>query len=120
MNGCPPVWGRNVNETGRKLQLLSNVTESSCSEDYFLYPGVWNFAFALSALSAFNGDDESGIGPEVVAPFSKVLGGQGTGPKCLAPEPWCPGGGDVSVPPGEENPTRFPLSPAGTVKARTA
>ncbi|KAJ4347168.1 uncharacterized protein N0V89_011106 [Didymosphaeria variabile] len=73
------------------------MSSSACNDEYFLFPGVWNYAFAISA---FNGDLESDKGAEVVAPSpaSTVTVGS-PGPTC-APEPaWCPGGGSVSVPP---------------------
>lgn len=91
------VWTRNINEAGSKLHLIGNVTEGTCNEQYVLFPGVWNFAFAISA---FNGNDETVTGPEMVAPSTDVQAGTGTGPKCPAKEPWCPGGAP-SIPPGD-------------------
>ncbi|KAM5479137.1 hypothetical protein McanCB56680_005851 [Microsporum canis] len=99
------IWSRNIHGTD-KLKIIANVTESTCNEEYFLFPGVWNYAFALSA---FNGNDESEVGPEKVAPSATIAPGKGTGPKCPAKEPWCPEGGSVSVPPGSPTPTKtFP------------
>lgn len=108
------LWSRNRNEKGAKLNLVANVTEGTCNEQYLLFPGVWNYSFAVSA---FNGDDESEIGPEMAAPSATVDAGQGTGPKCPVKEPWCPGGASVSVPPGQPSPTK--TNPGGTQPANT-
>ncbi|KFY31523.1 hypothetical protein V493_01031 [Pseudogymnoascus sp. VKM F-4281 (FW-2241)] len=91
------VWARNIKEAGSKLHLIGNVTEETCNEQYVLFPGVWNYAFAVSA---FNGNDETVTGPEMVAPSTDVQAGKGTGPKCPAKEPWCPSGA-FSIPPGD-------------------
>lgn len=114
------VWYRNIHKEGDKLKIVSNITDGSCGELSYLFPGVWNYAFALSS---FNGNDESVTGPEVVAPSSTVEGGTGTGPKCPAKEPWCPQGASISVPAGSPTPTspgggappdsKFPTVPAG-------
>ncbi|EFQ98504.1 hypothetical protein MGYG_01531 [Nannizzia gypsea CBS 118893] len=96
------VWSRNIHGKD-KLKIIANVTESTCNEEYFLFPGVWNYAFALSA---FNGNDESEVGPEKVAPSATIAPGEGMGPKCPAKEPWCPAGGGVSVPSGSPTPTK--------------
>jgi hypothetical protein len=94
------VWSRNVNQAGSKLQSIANVTEGTCHEIGFLFPGVWNFAFAISA---YNGNLESDHGAEVVAP-SPTPGGSDL--KCAPTQPWCPGGGSISIPPGSPTPTK--------------
>lgn len=96
------VWSRNIKEAGSKFHLIGNVTEETCNEQYLLFPGVWNYAFAVSA---FNGNDETVTGPEVVAPSTDVQAGKGTGPKCPVKGPWCPGGASFSIPPGSPTPT---------------
>lgn len=110
------VWSRNINTQGSQLQLIGNVTmtSSSCNDQYFLFPGTWNYAFALSA---FNGNLESDKGPEVAAPSPPSSVTIGTpGPTC-APEPaWCSDGGSVSVPPvGGGSPTTTAGGTAPTV-----
>ncbi|KAF1971713.1 carbohydrate esterase family 3 protein [Bimuria novae-zelandiae CBS 107.79] len=90
------VWYRNINTAGSEMQLIGDVTMNSdhCNDQYFLFPGVWNYAFAVSS---FNGHLDSGRSPEVVAPSAAK--GDNIEPTC-GPEPaWCPGGGSVSVPP---------------------
>lgn len=101
------VWSRDINDKGSKLDVVANVTESTCNEEYLLFPGVWNFAFAVSA---FNGDgDESDPGPESIAPSPS--GAVASDFKCPPKESWCPQGAHVSVPPG---PTTTASGPAPT------
>ena len=89
------VWTRNINQAGTKLDIVANVTEQTCNEQYFLFPGVWNYAFAVSA---FNGEDESDQGAEVAAPSPSST--EPNDFKCPPKESWCPRGVSVSVPPG--------------------
>jgi hypothetical protein len=97
------IWSRNVNMAGSELVVAANVTDQTCAEDFFLFPGVWNYAFAMSS---FNGDEESAVGAEVVAPSPAPSVTEGSRTATCAPlPPWCPGGGAVSVPPQFSNPT---------------
>ena len=95
------MWARNINQAGSQLQVISNVTGVTWNDEFFLFPGVWNYEFALSA---FNGDTESPRGPAIVAP-SPVAAAGSVGPTCAPPPPWCPAGGSVSVPPVGSSPT---------------
>ncbi|KAF5126392.1 Protein sidekick-1 [Metarhizium anisopliae] len=94
------VWIRNINKPGSELQSIANVTEVTCHEVAFLFPGVWNFAFAISA---YNGNLESDHGTEVIAP-SPVPGGSDL--TCAPKQPWCPSGGSVSIPSGFATPAK--------------
>lgn len=62
-------WSRNINTAGSILT-SDNTTVSATTQDwYFLYPGVWNYEFCVSAV---NGDLESGLSNFVVS-FYKHL-----------------------------------------------
>lgn len=76
------VWFRNVNAFGSQPEVIANVTGQTCSEQYFLYPGVWNYAFSVSS---FNGDEQSRTVPEVVAASPTGTARQDL--KCPAPQP---------------------------------
>ncbi|PTB46522.1 hypothetical protein M441DRAFT_126012 [Trichoderma asperellum CBS 433.97] len=74
------LWSKNINQAGSNWSVIANVTESTCNDEYFLFPGVWNFAFALSA---FNGNEESAMGPSKVAPSPASGVTEGSpGPTC--------------------------------------
>lgn len=98
------MWSRNVNQDGSQFSIIGNVSESgTCNDQYFLFPGVWNYAFTVSS---FNGNEESDKGEAVVAPSPASTVTEGNpGPTCPPSPSWCPGGGQVSVPPGFSNPT---------------
>ncbi len=93
------VWYRNVNQLGSQLKWITDVTihSASCQLVTYLYPGVWNYAFAIGA---FNGNRNSSIGSEVLAPSppSGVTVGS-PGPTCPPDPKWCPNGGGISIPP---------------------
>ncbi|KAF4943413.1 hypothetical protein FGADI_13440, partial [Fusarium gaditjirri] len=98
---------QNVNKKGSKFELVSNVTGSTCLDDFLLFPGTWNYEWCISA---YNGNDESPQGPAKLAP-SPVSGvdKDASAPTCPTAAAWCPAGASVSVPPGESGtlpPTR--------------
>lgn len=94
------VWIRNINEANSEFVLVANVSDA-CNDEYFLFPGVWNYAFALSA---FNGNKDSARGPSAVAPSPAASATAGNeGPKCPGPQIWCPNGAPVDVPPGSSD-----------------
>lgn len=65
-------------------------------DNYFLFPGTWNYAWAISA---FNGNEESELSPLVVAPSPASGVTEGSpGPTCPPPVQWCPFA--FSLPPG--------------------
>ncbi|KAF5688010.1 carbohydrate esterase family 3 [Fusarium globosum] len=106
------VWSRNINEKDSKFQVIANVTMGSlCNEEYFIFPGVWNYAFAVSA---FNGDNESGRSSGIIA--SKPTSDTPQDFKCPAQPVWCPGGGEVDVPgnPGDPGTPTDPDDPDET------
>ncbi|KAK1250099.1 hypothetical protein MKX08_010102 [Trichoderma sp. CBMAI-0020] len=87
------VWSKNINQAGSEWKVIATVTESTCNDEYFLFPGVWNYAFALSA---FNGNEESEMGPSSVAPSPASSVTEGSpGPTCPPAAAWCPGGASV-------------------------
>ncbi|RAL11188.1 uncharacterized protein BO97DRAFT_347859, partial [Aspergillus homomorphus CBS 101889] len=79
------LWNRNVHAAGSVLTALNATVETTCSDQYYLFPGTWNYEWCVSA---FNGDLESPKGSCVVAP-SPAAGG-GAIQTCPAPAPWCP------------------------------
>ncbi|GFG10280.1 contactin [Aspergillus udagawae] len=84
------LWSRNVNAAGSKLEALNYTVEAACSDQFYLFPGTWNYEWCVSA---FNGNAESAKGKCVLAPSPDKDGG--TAPTCpLAPQ-WCPNGGGV-------------------------
>ncbi|PYH32825.1 uncharacterized protein BO87DRAFT_311650 [Aspergillus neoniger CBS 115656] len=84
------LWSRNVNDPGSVLTAQNATVETTCSDQYFLFPGTWNYEWCVSA---FNGDLESPTGTCVVAP-SPTAGG-GAGQYCPSPPAWCPNGGSA-------------------------
>ncbi|KFZ11648.1 hypothetical protein V501_04652 [Pseudogymnoascus sp. VKM F-4519 (FW-2642)] len=82
------VWSRNINVAGSQFVSAGNVTAGPCMDDYYLFPGTWNYAWAVSA---FNGNEESEMSPAVVAPSPASGVTQGSpGPTCAPAAPWCP------------------------------
>ncbi|KAF5254019.1 hypothetical protein FANTH_1201 [Fusarium anthophilum] len=92
------VWNRNVNEKDSKFAIVANVTGSTCLDDFLLFPGTWNYEWCVSA---YNGNEESQQGPAKLAPSVASGNKDSPGPTCPAAVAWCPGGGGVSVPPGQ-------------------
>ncbi|KAF5962657.1 carbohydrate esterase family 3 protein [Fusarium bulbicola] len=92
------VWNRNVNEKDGKFAIVANVTGSTCLDDFLLFPGTWNYEWCVSAYS---GNEESQQGPAKLAPSVASGNKDSPGPTCPAAAAWCPGGGGVSVPPGQ-------------------
>ncbi|RAH49623.1 uncharacterized protein BO95DRAFT_450154 [Aspergillus brunneoviolaceus CBS 621.78] len=37
------LWNRNVHESGSALTALNATVETTCSDQYFLFPGTWNY-----------------------------------------------------------------------------
>ena len=70
------------NATGGPYASLAN-TAQTC-EDYFLYPGIDTYQFAVAA---YNGNQQSNMGPGVIPP--KGSGTSGTQTGVSAPS-WCP------------------------------
>ena len=67
-------------------------------DDYFLFPGTWNYEWCVSA---FNGNEESEKGPAQLAPSPASTVTEGSpGPTCPPAPSWCPAGASVSVPSG--------------------
>ncbi|KAE8167238.1 hypothetical protein BDV40DRAFT_284981 [Aspergillus tamarii] len=87
--GCR-LWLRNVNATGSKLEALNYTVEAACSDQYYLFPGTWNYEWCVSA---FNGNAESAKGKCVLAPSPGEDGG--AAPTCPPAPQWCPNGGGV-------------------------
>lgn len=84
------LWLRNVNATGSKLEALNYTVEAACSDQYYLFPGTWNYEWCVSA---FNGNAESAKGKCVLAPSPDEDGG--AAPTCPPAPQWCPNGGSV-------------------------
>ncbi|KAK5242537.1 hypothetical protein LTR20_009968 [Exophiala xenobiotica] len=103
------VWSKHVTDPDTSLTLIANVTGSTCNMEYWLWPGTWNYAFAISA---FNGNEESPKGAAVAAPSPASTVTEGSvGPTCAPAQPWCPNGAAVSVP--YVNPGSTPTTGAG-------
>ncbi|RAK93408.1 hypothetical protein BO79DRAFT_107101, partial [Aspergillus costaricaensis CBS 115574] len=81
------LWSRNVNDPGSVLTAQNATVETTCSDQYFLFPGTWNYEWCVSA---FNGYLESPTGSCVVAPSPTASGGAGQ--YCPSPPAWCPNG----------------------------
>ncbi|KAG9506573.1 hypothetical protein J7337_000106 [Fusarium musae] len=93
------VWNRNVNQKGSKFEIVSNVTGSTCLDDFLLFPGTWNYEWCISA---YNGNDESPQGPAKLAPSpASGVDKDASAPTCPTAAAWCPAGASVSVPPGQ-------------------
>ncbi|GMG05367.1 unnamed protein product [Aspergillus oryzae] len=84
------LWLRNVNATGSKLEALNYTVEAACSDQYYLFPGTWNYEWCVSA---FNGNAESAKGKCVLAPSPDEDGG--AAPTYPPAPQWCPNGGSV-------------------------
>ncbi|KAB8217239.1 hypothetical protein BDV33DRAFT_232960 [Aspergillus novoparasiticus] len=84
------LWLRNVNATGSKLEALNYTVEAACSDQYYLFPGTWNYEWCVSA---FNGNAESAKGKCVLAPSPDEDGE--AAPTCPPAPQWCPNGGGV-------------------------
>lgn len=81
--------------------LAGNISGSTCADDYYLFPGVWNYEWCVSA---FNGNEESAKGPAVLAPSPAQTVTEGSpGPTCPPAPSWCPAGVVFSVPPGNDS-----------------
>ncbi|KAJ9502889.1 hypothetical protein H2202_002011 [Exophiala xenobiotica] len=103
------VWSKHVTDPDTSLTLIANVTGSTCNMEYWLWPGTWNYAFAISA---FNGNEESPKGAAVAAPSPASTVTEGSvGLTCAPAQPWCPNGAAVSVP--YVNPGSTPTTGAG-------
>ncbi|SCN74636.1 uncharacterized protein FFNC_11530 [Fusarium fujikuroi] len=93
------VWNRNVNQKDSKFEIVSNVTGSTCLDDFLLFPGTWNYEWCISA---YNGNEESPQGPAKLAPSpASGVDKDASAPTCPTAAPWCPAGASVSVPPGQ-------------------
>ncbi|GAB1207477.1 hypothetical protein APSETT445_006197 [Aspergillus pseudonomiae] len=82
------LWNRNVHDSTSVLTAQNGTVETTCSDQYFLFPGTWNYEWCVSA---FNGDLESERGACVLAP-SPTAGGNAA-QTCPPPPAWCPNGG---------------------------
>ena len=89
--------------------MAAKVSGATCADDTYLFPGVWNYEWSVSA---FNGNEESEQGPAVLAPSpaSTVTIGS-PGPTCPPAPAWCPDGG--SEVPFSTGGTLPPLSTGG-------
>src|SRR6187402_2531804 len=80
------LWSRNVNQAGSQFKLAGNISRSTCADVNWLFPGVWNYEWCLSA---FNGNEESVKGPAVLAPSPAKGVTQGSpGPTCAPAPAW--------------------------------
>lgn len=88
------LWNRNVNNDSSSLEPLALGGEAAepCWDVAFLFPGTWNYEWAVTA---FNGDQDSPRSA-VTAPPAQGSGGGGT---CPAPPAWCPPGAYPGPPP---------------------
>ncbi|KAE8402489.1 hypothetical protein BDV37DRAFT_295350 [Aspergillus pseudonomiae] len=82
------LWNRNVHDSTSVLTAQNGTVETTCSDQYFLFPGTWNYEWCVSA---FNGGLESERGACVLAP-SPTAGGNAA-QTCPPPPAWCPNGG---------------------------
>ncbi len=90
------TWDQPQDAGGYRL-VIQNISDTSnngsgtvgtnCADDYFLFPGTWNYQFAVSAL---NGNLESTLSGFVPAPHPQ----DGAAPVTCPPSPpFCPVGG---------------------------
>ncbi|KAH9822090.1 carbohydrate esterase family 3 protein [Teratosphaeria destructans] len=78
------IWAQNMDQHDSALEVIAMVTDSTCSDQGMLFSGVTNSRFAVSA---FNGNSESGRSATVLASPPEADGEHLT---CPAPMPWCP------------------------------
>jgi len=101
------IWVRNIND-GSQSQAGNGTVNAACADDFFLFPGTWNYEFCISA---FNGNAESPKGSCVLAP--SPVSGAGPGPTCPPPPPSCPSGASSSSGGSEPTGTFAPTGPTG-------
>jgi len=94
------TWDKPQNAAGYTI-FIQNINDvnshgngtggANCADDYFLFPGTWNYEFAISA---FNGNAQSAMSGWVPAPYP-VDGA--TAVTCPPPPPYCPQAGAAST-----------------------
>ncbi|KAF2764092.1 carbohydrate esterase family 3 protein [Teratosphaeria nubilosa] len=78
------IWARNMDQHDSALEIIATLTDSTCSDQGMPFPGVTNYQFAVSA---FNGNSESGRSATVLASPPEAGHEHLT---CPMPMPWCP------------------------------
>lgn len=82
------LYSRNINQAGSQFKSAGASDGTACVDVSFLFPGTWNFEWAISA---YNGGDEGTRGPPKAAPHPQE---GATAPFCpVIVAPGCSGGG---------------------------
>ncbi|EFE38232.1 hypothetical protein TRV_07103 [Trichophyton verrucosum HKI 0517] len=108
------LWSRNVNKPGSISQAQNNTVEMTCSDQYLLFPGTWNYEWCVSA---YNGNAESAKGKCVLAPSPGPSPAQ---KRCPPPPEWCPAGSGPKFPGGGSGADPGLSVPMASAKAPTA
>ncbi|EGD84871.2 hypothetical protein H112_08588 [Trichophyton rubrum D6] len=88
------LWSHNVNKPDNISQAQNNTVEMTCSDQYPLFPGTWNYDWCVSA---YNGNAEFAKGKCVLDPSPRPSPAQ---KRCPPPPEWCPAGSGPKFPGG--------------------